>query len=90
MCLELLQRGYTLDVGRLDSKEIDFIARKADELLYVQVTYEIPNNSHETDNLLHIRDNYKKIVVTGKYDERKEIDGIEIVYVVDWLLADKV
>lgn len=90
VCLELLQRGYTLDVGRLDSKEIDFIARKADELLYVQVTYEIPNNSHETDNLLHIRDNYKKIVVTGKYDERKEIDGIEIVYVVDWLLADKV
>lgn len=90
MCLELLQRGYTLDVGRLDSKEIDFIARKADELLYVQVTYEIPNNSHETDNLLHIRDNYKKIVITGKYDERKEIDGIEIVYVVDWLLADKV
>lgn len=90
MCLELLQRGYTLDVGRLDSKEIDFIDRKANELLYVQVTYEIPNNSHETDNLLHIRDNYKKIVVTGKYDERKEIDGIEIVYVVDWLLADKV
>lgn len=89
VCLELLRRGYTLDVGRLDNKEIDFIARKADELLYVHVTYKIPESRRETDNLLYIRDNYKKIVVTGKYDERKEIDGVEIVYIVDWLLAER-
>ena len=84
--LELLRRGYTLDVGRLDSKEIDFVARRADELLYVQVTYQIPDNTHETDNLLHIRDNHKKIVITGKYDERRQIDGIPLIYIVDWLL----
>jgi len=84
--LELLRRGYTLDVGRLDSKEIDFVARRSDELLYVQVTYQIPENTHETDNLLHIRDNHKKIVITGKYDERRQIDGIPLIYIVDWLL----
>ena len=40
----------------------------------------------KTDNLLHIKDNYKKILITGKYYEQKEIEGIEVVYVVDWLL----
>ena len=84
--IELLRRGYTVDVGKLDSKEIDFIAQKADEILYVQVAFEIPENTHETDNLLHIKDNYKKILITGKYYEQKEIDGIEVIYVVDWLL----
>lgn len=84
--LELLRRGYTVDVGKLDTKEIDFVARRLDETLYVQVTYELPNNSHETDNLLHIKDNYKKIVVTGKYHDIEQIDGIPIVYIADWLL----
>jgi len=78
--IELLRRGYSVDVGKLDSKEIDFIARKADEILYVQVAFEIPENTHETDNLLHIKDNYKKILITGKYYEQKEIDGIEVIY----------
>ncbi|MGJ8731012.1 ATP-binding protein [Listeria aquatica] len=87
--IELLRRGYTVDVGKLDSKEIDFVARKLDETLYVQVTYELPTNMHETDNLLNIRDNYKKIVVTGRYYEINQIDGIPIIYIVDWLLSDR-
>lgn len=86
--LELLRRGYTVDVGKLDSKEIDFIARKADERLYVQVAYDIPNNTHETDNLLHIRDNYRKILITGRYQAEQEIDGVPVIYVVDWLLEE--
>ncbi|EFX92363.1 hypothetical protein HMPREF0027_0573 [Actinobacillus ureae ATCC 25976] len=86
--LELLRRGYIVDVGKLDSKEIDFIARKADEILYVQVAYDIPNNTHETDNLLHIRDNYRKILITGRYQPEQEIDGVPVVYVVDWLLNE--
>lgn len=87
--VELLRRGYTVDVGKLDSKEIDFVARKSDETLYVQVTYELPTNMHETDNLLNIRDNYKKIVITGRYYETTQIDGISIMYIVDWLLSDQ-
>lgn len=86
--IELKRRGYTVDVGRLDSKEIDFVARKLDETLYVQVAYELPNNTHETDNLLNIKDNYKKIVVTGRYHDVEQIDGIPIIYIADWLLAE--
>ena len=43
-------------------------------------------NTHETDNLLHIKDNYKKILITGNITNKTEIDGIEVIYVVDWLL----
>lgn len=85
--IELLRRGYTVDVGKLDNKEIDFVARKLDETLYIQVAYELPANMHETDNLLNIKDNYKKIVVTGRYYETTQIDGIPIEYIVDWLLS---
>lgn len=87
--IELLKRGYTIDVGRLDNKEIDFIAKKLDETIYIQVTYELPQNNHETDNLLHIKDNYKKIVITGRYYDITQIDGIHIIYIVDWLLGKK-
>lgn len=86
--VELLRRGYIVDVGKLSNKEIDFVARKRDETLYVQVAYELPNNNHETDNLLNIKDNYKKIVVTGRYHDVEQIDGIPIVYIVDWLLGE--
>ena len=64
--LELLRRGYAVYVGMLkdNDTEIDFVARKLDEVLYVQVAYQLPENSMcETDNLLQIRDNYKKIVI---------------------------
>lgn len=86
--LELIRRGYTVNVGKLNTKEVDFVARKIDEVLYIQVTYEIPHNTHETDNLLNIKDNYRKLVITQHYYEFKEIDGIPIINIVDWLLKD--
>lgn len=86
--IELKRRGYEVSVGRLGDKEIDFIARKTEETLYVQVTYDIPNNTHETDNLNNIKDNYKKILITGRYQEIKQIDGIDVEYIVDWLLNE--
>jgi len=85
--LELLRRGYTIDVAKLDAYEIDFIAKKMNEFLYVQVALELPEQSkREIDNLLRIPDNHKKIVITQKYEEQSEIDGIPVYNVIDWLL----
>jgi len=88
--LELLRRGYTIDVAKFDAYEIDFIAKKMNEYLYVQVALELPENSkRETDNLLKIPDNHKKMVITQKYEELSEIDGIPIYNIVDWLLFEE-
>ena len=86
--IELLRRGYSVDVGKLDNKEIDFIARKMDEVLYIQVALELPHDRRETDNLLLVKDNYKKIVITQKLENETEIDGIPIINIIDWLLND--
>ncbi|MBU7465124.1 ATP-binding protein [Lactiplantibacillus pentosus] len=87
--VELQRRGYTVDVGKMNTKEIDFVARKVDRVLYVQVAYEIPANSHETDNLLQLRDNYEKLLITQRhYPDIQDIDGIPVVNIVDWLLRD--
>nr|WP_307722458.1 hypothetical protein [Lactiplantibacillus dongliensis] len=72
----------------MDAVEVDFVARRVDELLYVQVTYELPKNSHETDNLVNIKDNYAKLLITQRYYPNvKSIDGIPVMNIVDWLLA---
>jgi len=85
--MELIRRGYSVDIGKMESKEIDFVARKIDEIKYIQVTYDIPNNTHETDNLLNIKDNYEKLLITQRYNSSvKEIDGIPVVNIVDWLI----
>lgn len=87
--VELQRRGYTVDVGKMNTKEIDFVARKVDRVLYVQVSYEIPANSHETDNLLQLRDNYEKLLITQRhYPDIHDVDGIPVINIVDWLLRD--
>lgn len=84
--LELLRRGYNVDVARVESSEVDFIARKGDLVEYYQVTQQLPENTHETDNLLKLRDNYAKFLITGRYAGVDLIDGIHVKYVVDWLI----
>lgn len=87
--VELQRRGYTVDVGKMNTKEIDFVARKVDRVLYVQVSYEIPANSRETDNLLQLRDNYEKLLITQRhYPDVHDVDGIPVINIVDWLLRD--
>ncbi|WP_457951454.1 ATP-binding protein [Lactiplantibacillus pentosus] len=87
--VELQRRGYTVDVGKMNTKEIDFVARKVDRVLYVQVSYEISANSRETDDLLQLRDNYEKLLITQRhYPDIQDIDGIPVVNIVDWLLRD--
>lgn len=83
--IELLRRGYQVDVVKIGDKEIDFLAKKGETIEYYQVAYQIPDNTHETDNLLRIHDNFKKTLITGRYEGVQEISGIKIEYVVDWL-----
>ncbi|EEJ72637.1 ATP-binding protein [Lactobacillus ultunensis] len=85
--IELLRRGYQVQIGKLKNKEIDFIATKLDDKKYIQVTYQLPENStRETDNLLEIPNNYQKLVITGRYEDQQVIDGIPIINIKDWLL----
>lgn len=87
--LELKRRGYDVSVGKLDDVEIDFIARKVDDVEYIQVTRQIPENTHETDNLLKLKTGFKRMVITEEIPENTRIEGIPIVNVVDWLLDNK-
>lgn len=85
--IELLRCGYKVQIGKLENKEIDFVTTKVDDKQYIQVTYQLPEDSmRETDNLLQIPDNYKKIVITDRYEDQEMIAGIPIINIRDWLL----
>lgn len=85
--LELLRRGYKVDIGKDGNKEIDFIAKKGNEIEYYQVTQQIPENSdREIQNLVNIPDNYKKILITANRMDVGQQEGIDIIHIVDWLL----
>ena len=87
--LELLRRGYKVDVGKDGSQEIDFIAKKGNEIEYYQVTQQIPDNSdREIQNLMNISDNYKKTLITANRMDVGEQNGIPIVHIIDWLLEE--
>lgn len=87
--LELRRRGYEVYIGKLGNKEIDFIAEKRGERIYVQACVTIPEDStRETDNLLEIPDNYPKYVVTLDRLAAGNENGVRIVCLEDFLLAD--
>ena len=59
--IELLRRGYQVDVGSYDNTEIDFVAKKGAEIQYFQVAIQLPENSNrEIGNLVNLPDNYQK------------------------------
>ncbi len=87
--LELRRRGYEVYIGKLGNKEIDFIAEKRGERIYVQACVTVPEDStRETDNLLEIPDNYPKYVVTLDRLAAGNENGVRIVCLEDFLLAD--
>ena len=89
--LELIRRGYEVSVGKLDDKEIDFVCRNPRETLYAQVAYELPkNNKRETDNLLRIPDNYRKVLITGNPMDSGVVEGIEIISIIDFLRGSSI
>lgn len=84
---ELKRRGYGVYIGKNGDKEIDFVAVKRDEKQYIQVCRELPKESdREIANLMAIKDNYPKIVITLDDYASGNINGIKIVHLADFLL----
>lgn len=88
--LELKRRGYDVFIGKNDAKEIDFVAVRRDERIYVQVCVQLPANSdREVGNLMEIRDHYPKYVVTLNGMDTGIENGVKIVHLADFLLEEK-
>ncbi|OUN88244.1 ATP-binding protein [Gemmiger sp. An50] len=88
--LELCRRGYTVYVGKTSDGEIDFVAVRQNEKIYVQVTQEI--NSEKTEKreynrLLEIPDNYPKFVLTTDEFAGGNYEGIKTMHIADFLLS---
>ena len=88
--LELRRRGYEVHIGKNNSKEIDFIAKRRDEEIQIQATVKLPDESdREVGNLMEIRDFNHKYVVTTNRNDVQTIEGIKVIHVVDFLLQEK-
>lgn len=88
--LELKRRGYDVYIGKIKDKEIDFVATKQNEKIYVQVTQEIKSvktQKREYEQLLEIRDNYPKYVVMADDFAGGNYEGIKTMNIVDFLLS---
>ena len=87
---ELLRRGYDVAIGKLDNKEVDFIATKTDEKKYIQVTESMTapeTRERELAPLQKISDNYEKLVIAMDPGLTQDQDGIKIVSAIDFLLS---
>ena len=86
--LELKRRGYSVYVGKLDTREIDFIAEKHGEKLYLQVAYKLESTQtveREFSSLLAITDQYPKYVVTMDDFWKDSIEGVKHLHITDFL-----
>ena len=87
---ELRRKGYDVYIGKNETREIDFVAVRRDERIYVQVCRRLPEESdREVANLLEIKDHYPKYVVTLDELAAGNINGVKIVHLADFLLEDE-
>lgn len=87
--LELLRRGYSVNIGKVGNSEVDFIAEKNDRLHYFQVTASLTDENtfnREISPLQNLSDNYPKTILTLDRFTIGDYKGIEVVNAVDWLL----
>ncbi len=87
--LELLRRGYKVNIGKIGTTEVDFVARKDDRIYYFQVTASMVEEStfeREITPLKNINDNYPKTIITLDRFTLGNYDGIEVINAIDWLL----
>lgn len=89
--LELIRRHYRVFIGKIGDTEIDFLAEKPNEKIYIQVTESLVSpktRERELRPLLSINDNYEKIILTFDRDFIISENGIKIINVIDWLIED--